>query len=73
MNQRNALSNRVEYYGEDHMFRESKLRALPLGFLVKLRKLELLPETGEYLTDLIKKIYATPKPIVDKISELMKQ
>ncbi|MEA2977936.1 MAG: hypothetical protein QOF19_3456 [Alphaproteobacteria bacterium] len=39
---------------------------------VKLRKLELLPETGEYLEDLIKKIYATPKPIVEKIGELIK-
>jgi tripartite-type tricarboxylate transporter receptor subunit TctC len=39
---------------------------------VKLRKLDLEPETGEHLEALIKKIYATPKPIVDKISELIK-
>jgi tripartite-type tricarboxylate transporter receptor subunit TctC len=39
---------------------------------VKLRKLDLEPETGEHLEGLIKKIYATPKPIVDKIGELIK-
>ncbi len=39
---------------------------------VKLRKLDLEPETGEHLEALIKKIYATPKPIVDKIGELIK-
>jgi tripartite-type tricarboxylate transporter receptor subunit TctC len=39
---------------------------------VKLRKLDLAPETGEALDELMKKIYATPKPIVDKISELIK-
>jgi tripartite-type tricarboxylate transporter receptor subunit TctC len=39
---------------------------------VKQRKLELAPETGEYLEALIKKIYATPKPIVDKVGALIK-
>jgi tripartite-type tricarboxylate transporter receptor subunit TctC len=39
---------------------------------VKQRKLDLEPETGEHLEGLIKKIYATPKPIVDKIGELIK-
>ncbi len=39
---------------------------------VKLRKLDLEPETGEYLEALMKKIYATPKPIMDKIGELIK-
>lgn len=39
---------------------------------VKQRKFELAPETGEYLENLIKKTYATPKPIVDKIGELIK-
>jgi tripartite-type tricarboxylate transporter receptor subunit TctC len=39
---------------------------------VKLRKLDLEPETGEHLEALIQKIYATPKPIVEKIGELIK-
>jgi tripartite-type tricarboxylate transporter receptor subunit TctC len=39
---------------------------------VKQRKLDLEPETGEHLEALILKIYATPRPIVDKISELIK-
>jgi tripartite-type tricarboxylate transporter receptor subunit TctC len=34
--------------------------------------LEVEPEDGEHLTALIKKVYATPKPIVDKIGELIK-
>jgi len=38
----------------------------------KQRKLDLNPETGETLEALVKKIYATPKPIVDKIGELIK-
>src|SRR5919197_6746803 len=37
---------------------------------VTKQKLDLEPEDGEHLAALIKKIYATPKPIVDKISEL---
>jgi tripartite-type tricarboxylate transporter receptor subunit TctC len=39
---------------------------------VKMRKMDLAPETGEYLETLMKKIYSTPKPIVDKIGELIK-
>lgn len=35
-------------------------------------KLDLEPEDGEHLAALIAKIYATPKPIVDKITSLMK-
>jgi tripartite-type tricarboxylate transporter receptor subunit TctC len=37
----------------------------------KKQKLELDPHTGEQLEALIHKIYATPKPIVDKIGELI--
>jgi tripartite-type tricarboxylate transporter receptor subunit TctC len=39
---------------------------------VKKQKLDLEPEDGEHLAALIKKIYATPKPIVDRIAELIK-
>jgi tripartite-type tricarboxylate transporter receptor subunit TctC len=39
---------------------------------VQARKLELEPEDGEHLTTLIRKIYATPKPIIDKIGNLIK-
>ena len=39
---------------------------------VKKQKLDLEPEDGEHLAALIKKIYATPKPIVNKIGELIK-
>jgi tripartite-type tricarboxylate transporter receptor subunit TctC len=39
---------------------------------VKKQKLDLVPEDGEHLAALIKKIYATPKPIVAKIGELIK-
>ncbi|HEX4828716.1 MAG TPA: hypothetical protein VFV12_10840 [Xanthobacteraceae bacterium] len=35
-------------------------------------KLELKPDDGEYIAALIMKIYATPKPIVAKISSLIK-
>jgi tripartite-type tricarboxylate transporter receptor subunit TctC len=38
----------------------------------KKQKLDVDPETGEHLAALVKKIYATPKPIVDKIGELIK-
>ena len=38
----------------------------------KRSKLELEPEDGEHLAALIKKIYATPKPIIDKVTELIK-
>jgi len=39
---------------------------------VKQRKLDLAPASGENLEALVKKIYATPKPIVAKIGELIK-
>jgi tripartite-type tricarboxylate transporter receptor subunit TctC len=35
-------------------------------------KLELEPESGEHLAALIAKIYATPKPIVDRVTALIK-
>ncbi len=38
----------------------------------KLRKLELEPEKGEHLAALVRKIYATPKPIVDRITALIR-
>jgi tripartite-type tricarboxylate transporter receptor subunit TctC len=38
----------------------------------KKQKLEVNPKDGNYLTALIKKIYATPRPIVDRIAELIK-
>src|SRR6266852_207703 len=39
---------------------------------VRKSKLDLDPEDGEHLAALIAKIYATPKPIVDKITSLIK-
>jgi len=36
------------------------------------QKLDVEPEDGEHLAALIKKIYATPKPIVERIAELIK-
>jgi tripartite-type tricarboxylate transporter receptor subunit TctC len=36
------------------------------------QKLYVQPDDGEYLAALIKKIYATPKPIVERITELIK-
>ena len=38
----------------------------------KKQKLDVEPEDGEHLEALIKKIYATPKPIVEKVGELIK-
>jgi len=38
----------------------------------KNSKLDLEPEDGEHLAALIKKIYATPKPIVDRVTSLIK-
>ncbi len=35
-------------------------------------KLELDPEDGVHLASLIAKIYATPRPIVDRITALIK-
>src|SRR5437588_904096 len=39
---------------------------------VKQKKLTLAPENGVYLEKLINKIYATPKPIVERIANLIK-
>ena len=39
---------------------------------VRKSKLDLDPEDGAHLAALIAKIYATPKPIVDKITGLIK-
>ncbi len=36
------------------------------------QKLDVEPEDGEHLGALIKKIYATPKSVVDRIGELIK-
>jgi hypothetical protein len=36
------------------------------------RKLELEPENGEELEALIKKAYATPKPIIERIGKLIR-
>jgi tripartite-type tricarboxylate transporter receptor subunit TctC len=36
------------------------------------QKLDVAPEDGEHLSALIQKIYATPKPIVDRVTELIK-
>jgi tripartite-type tricarboxylate transporter receptor subunit TctC len=38
----------------------------------KKQKLDVAPADGEHLTALVKNIYATPKPIVDKVGELIK-
>jgi hypothetical protein len=37
----------------------------------KLRQLTLDPEDGEHLEALIRKTYATPKPIIDRIAKLI--
>ncbi len=39
---------------------------------VKHRKLTLAPEDGEYMEQLIKRIYATPRPIVERVAALIK-
>jgi hypothetical protein len=39
---------------------------------VTKQKLELEPQTGEQLEKLIKDIYATPKPVVEKVGNLVK-
>jgi tripartite-type tricarboxylate transporter receptor subunit TctC len=39
---------------------------------VKKQKLDLEPEDGAHLEALIRKIYATPKPVVEKVSALIK-
>jgi hypothetical protein len=38
----------------------------------KKQKLDVVLVDGEQLAGLVKRIYATPKPIVDKIIELIK-
>jgi tripartite-type tricarboxylate transporter receptor subunit TctC len=38
----------------------------------KRQKLDVEPRDGAYLTALVKRIYATPKAIVDKVAELIK-
>jgi tripartite-type tricarboxylate transporter receptor subunit TctC len=38
----------------------------------KRNMLDVEPEDGEHLASLIQKVYATPKPIVDKVGELIK-
>ncbi len=38
---------------------------------VELRKLTMAPETGDRLEALVKKTYATPKPIIDRIGKLI--
>ena len=38
---------------------------------VKRNRFELEPEDGEQLTTLINRIYATPKPIIDRVSRLI--
>jgi hypothetical protein len=39
---------------------------------VKQQKLDLEPKSGEQLAALITKLYATPKPIVEKVGKLIK-
>jgi tripartite-type tricarboxylate transporter receptor subunit TctC len=39
---------------------------------VNQRKLTLAPENGEYMEQLIKRIYSTPRPIVDRVAALIK-
>jgi tripartite-type tricarboxylate transporter receptor subunit TctC len=36
------------------------------------QKLDVEPEDGEHLETLIKKVYATPKSVVDRVGELIK-
>jgi tripartite-type tricarboxylate transporter receptor subunit TctC len=39
---------------------------------VRQKKLTLAPEDGSYMESLIRRIYATPKPIVDRVARLIK-
>jgi tripartite-type tricarboxylate transporter receptor subunit TctC len=39
---------------------------------VKKEKLDLEPKDGEHLASLIAKMYATPKPVIEKVSKLIK-
>jgi hypothetical protein len=45
---------------------------LPALFEAEQRKLALEPESGEELEALIKKAYATPKPIIERMGKLIK-
>jgi hypothetical protein len=36
------------------------------------RKLTLAPENGEYMQRLIERIYATPRPVVERVAALIK-
>ena len=36
------------------------------------QKLDVTPEDGEHVAAIVRRIYSTPKPIVDKIGELIK-
>jgi hypothetical protein len=38
----------------------------------KRSKLDVEPEDGEHLAALIGKIYATPKPVIERVSKLIK-
>jgi hypothetical protein len=38
----------------------------------KAQKLDVKPESGEYLAKLMTKIYATPKPVVERVGDLIK-
>ena len=62
---------------------EERIKALQDAFMATMRdpefladaerqKLEVDPKDGAYLAALIKRIYATPKPIVERVTELMK-
>src|SRR3712207_8488807 len=39
---------------------------------VKKQQLELEPQTGEQLKALLEKLYATPKPVIEKVGQLVK-
>jgi tripartite-type tricarboxylate transporter receptor subunit TctC len=39
---------------------------------VKHQKFDLAPEDGEHLAGLIRKIYATPKPVIERVSNLIR-
>ena len=39
---------------------------------VKKQQLELEPQTGPQLQDLLTTLYATPKPVIEKVGQLVK-
>jgi tripartite-type tricarboxylate transporter receptor subunit TctC len=39
---------------------------------VKKQQLELEPQTGPQLQALLEKLYATPKPVIEKVGQLVK-